>query len=471
MIAAAIALGLVAVTADPVIVGLAVALIAGVALLATPIAIIWIIFGVGLLVAGVLPIWAEGIASRSVWGIAVLGFALMALAAVVAAFNRSATSSTPAFVWITLAFLIFVTANGMLQSDSAHEVGGGFKRYFQATGLAFALAWLPLAESSVRRWVRFFLVVALIQLPWALYQLIHLVPIREAFVLAYPGMVPIDAVGGTFGSSLTGGGGSAEMATFLIIVLAFILSRLREGVLTSRQAAWLIPPVVIPLFLGETKVVVVLLPLMILALYRRELVSRPRFAIAVLLAAGTLTAAAGYAYMSIRNKSLGELFVETLRYSVQDQGHGLYKLNRTRVLTFWVDRQDASNPMPAVLGMGLGTAHELTGSVAARHAGLGIGLTAVSTLLWEHGSFGLLLFLAILLAAWRGADGLRRVDLPAWARADAAAIQAAMPLFAFYLLYRLSMLEALPFQIVFWGMLGYLAWLRRQPVSQTHWGR
>jgi hypothetical protein len=37
-----------------------------------------------------------------------------------------------------------------------------------------------------------------------------------------------------------------------------------------------------------------------------------------------------------------------------------------------------------------------------------------------------------------------------------------MPLFALYLFYRVAMLEGLPFQLVFYGLLGYLAWLARR---------
>jgi hypothetical protein len=46
-------------------------------------------------------------------------------------------------------------------------------------------------------------------------------------------------------------------------------------------------------------------------------------------------------------------------------------------------------------------------------------------------------------------------------RADAAAIQAALPMFGFFLFYKLSLLETLSIQIVFAALLGYLAWLHR----------
>ena len=46
-------------------------------------------------------------------------------------------------------------------------------------------------------------------------------------------------------------------------------------------------------------------------------------------------------------------------------------------------------------------------------------------------------------------------------RADVAAIQAALALFAVYLFFRSSLLENLSFQIVFVVLLGYLARLHR----------
>jgi DNA-binding transcriptional regulator of glucitol operon len=72
------------------------------------------------------------------------------------------------------------------------------------------------------------------------------------------------------------------------------------------------------------------------------------------------------------------------------------------------------------------------------------------------------LFLAILVLAWRTAGRLRRDAVEALVRADAAAIQVTLPLFGFYIFYRLALLESLSFQIVFAALLGYLAWLHRR---------
>lgn len=459
--------GLVAVTANPIIIGVFLGMLVGAALTLRPTWLIWLILVAGLLVAGVASIWAEGAASKAVWGISGLGFVLMGAVFFSAAARQGATVNTPAYVWLALAFLVYSALNALLHWPSIYEIFGGFKRYFQATGLLFALAWLPVGERDIRRWRKFFIFVAVIQLPWAIYELVRLVPIREGLAYVYSGLVPIDVVAGTFGSNMTKGGANAEMAAFLIIVLAFLLAHLREKTLGLGKLLLLAPFVLAPLFMGETKVVVLLLPLMFLTLYRTELLTRPHYALAGLVLAAVLTFAAGYAYVGITKQPLDRLVSETLRYNVYEKGYGGYALNRTTVLTFWAKRQGLDDPAGTLLGHGLGTAHDATGGeIARRYAGYGIGLTAASTLLWEQGVLGTTLFLAMLTFAWRTAGQIQRAGAaPPWVRADAAAIQVALPLFAFYLIYRSTLIEVMTFQIVFWLMLGYLAWLARRYAS------
>ncbi|MGQ9862314.1 MAG: hypothetical protein ACUVSD_09950 [Thiobacillaceae bacterium] len=463
----AVFFGLIASTANPILVGIGVALLVGALLFAQPTWNIWLVLLLGLLVVGVLPIWVEGLAGRAVWGVSALAFMLLLRAWWHALSVPHATRGTPAFVWLALAFILYTLFNTLWQPSTAYEALSGFKRYFQVAGLLFALAWLPIGESDVRRWRKLFVLVALVQLPWAVYELVQLVPIREGFRYAYPGLVPIDVVAGTFGANMTSGGANAEMATFLIIVLLFLLARLRQGALPKGRLLWLTPLLLAPLFLGETKVVVVLLPLAFLTLYRRELLARPHVALAGLVVGALLTVAAGYAYLTITKKNLDEQVADTLSYNVYEKGYGGYALNRTTVLSFWAERQGMHDPLGAVFGHGLGSAHDRTGGlIARRYPGYGIGLTAASTLLWEQGIAGTTLFLAMLALAWRAAARVRRQSTEAWAQADAAAIQAALPLFAFYLIYRVALLEVLPFQIVFYALLGYLAWLARRAARQ-----
>jgi hypothetical protein len=198
-------------------------------------------------------------------------------------------------------------------------------------------------------------------------------------------------------------------------------------------------------------------------LYRKQLVSRPVGALAALAFGLISTVAVTYFYLEIIDRSLESAIQDTLKYNIGDVGYGGLVLNRSTVLTFWFDRQGLHDPISAVLGNGLGAASDSTdGYISTRYRGFGIGLTAASMLLWEQGVVGFLLFISILALAWRSTNRLLSDAAPPSVRADGAAIQAALSIFFVYVFYRVTLLESLPFQIVFASVLGYLAWLCRQ---------
>lgn len=457
---AAVLMGLFAITASPIVIALAGAAIVSPMLLMRPWAAVWVLVAGGLLIAGILPIWAEGQANRVVWALSAIAFLLVFVLLARIITSPAARRETPTFVWVMLAFVAFSLINTLLQWHDAYQALSGFKRYFQAVGLMVAIAWLGVSDAQMARMRRFIVFVALMQLPWAAYELFRLVPIREATRALYPGMIPFDVVAGTFGANLTKGGANGEMATFLLIVLAFLLSRFRHRVQGAARRLWLVPFVALPLFMGETKVVVVLIPLLFLALYRRELMSRPVLGLAGLAIGALLTAGVAATYLAIVDKDLKTQVNDTLDYNVRDRGYGGLILNRTTVLTHWAGEQGLANPVSAVVGNGLGAAHDATGGhISRRYIGFGVGLTGASILLWEGGLFGLGLFLLVLALAWRAAGRVVGSAREPWVRADAEAIQAAIPLFAFYLFYRVALFEGFPFQLFFYGLLGYLAWL------------
>lgn len=457
--------GLVAVSANPLLIGFAVALILGTAFLFRPGWIIWLILIFGLLVIGILPLYIhEGFAARSAWSISILGFFLMCVAFLKLLATPGMYKVTPAFIWLSLLFFGYAILSTVANWHSAGEFLGGAKRYFQMWGFIFALCWLALDAQSINRWQKFILCVALVQLPLAVYQLLTWVPLRESIKNAYPNMVPIDVVAGTFGSSITGGGASAEMAVFLIIILGFLLARRMESVLSPGYFAVLTPVIIAPLFLGETKAVLVMLPLMYLVLNRRKIFTQLRTWLLSFAAIMLVTIIAGYAYLSFMpEKNREELIADTIEYNFQDKGYGGYALNRTTTIIFWAQRQQASDPVAFIFGNGLGASHTATGGhVAVHYPNYGIDLTAAPTLLWDLGLTGFILFIAILISAWRCANRLINASASAAIRADATAVQAALALIAFYLFYRVGILELLSFQIVFTVLLGYLAWLHRQ---------
>jgi len=471
----AILFGLVSTTANLILISFTVALFVGGFLLNRPIWIVWIVLSSGLLVLGILPIYNDSLDSKAGWAISLLCFILMALAFFKSLTTPDTRKGTPAFIWLLFVFFVYTVGNSIVQCYSAEEFVSGFKRYFQLWGLLFALCWMAFDERHIRLWRKFFLIVALVQLPFAVYELIALVPRREAMVESIPGMVPIDVVAGTFGSSIYGGGNSGEMSTFLVIVLAFLLSQRMQKTLSFGRFVLLMPWILAPLFLGETKAVIVMLPLAFMVLYRRELLVRPHYGLMSLIVGSLLAVCMGYVYMSVSKMSMDEMIADTLRYNVYETGYGSNLLNRTTVLTFWANQQGAHDPVSFVFGNGLGSSHQNPegqgGHIEVRYPYYGIGLTGASTLLWETGVFGCGLLIAVFSCAWSAAGRLYRESISPIVRADASAIQAALSLFACHLFYNASLLEAVSFQMVFAAVLGYLAWLYRRHVAPLVWSR
>ncbi len=459
----AILVGMISTTANLIVISVAGALLGGVFLLNRLAWIIWLVLLLGLLVVGPAPLYNPTFDPKAGWPIQILCFYLMLVALFNVATTPKSRQETPLFVWLMLVFFMYGVLNSIAHWHSALEFFGGIKRYFQMWGLLFALCWLGFDERRVQRWQTFFIIVALAQLPFAVYELIAWVPLREAMRNSLPGMVPIDIVAGTFGSTIYGGGASGEMSTFLVIVVAFLLARRMQKTISTGRFVWLTLWVLAPLFVGETKAVIIMLPLMFLAIFRRELLARPHYGVMALIVGTLLTVSMGYAYLNITQMSLDKLFADTLSYNLYEKGYGVNYLNRTTVLTFWANHQGAQDPVSFVFGNGLGSAHEKTGGhVGVRYPGYGIGLTAASTLLWDTGMFGCILIVAIFTLAWQAAGRLYRESTRPMVKADATAIQASLLLFAFHIFYRLDLLETVSIQIVFASVLGYLSWLYRR---------
>lgn len=452
--------GLLATTANPIIIVLGVGAIFGILIIKKPAINVWLILALGLLFVGIVPLWTEGFATKVSWVVSILGFLMLFSTLFSLLVNRESRKNTAPFVWIGLAFFIHCVIFGLVNWYSPVEFISGIKRYFQVISLLFVFSWIGFTEAQVSRWLKFMVFVVIAQLPWALYQLMMLVPIRESIKYAYPGMVPIDVVAGTFGASLHGGGSSGDMAIFLVIIVGFILAQINEPMLKKKKLLLFMPFALVPLFLGETKIVVIILPIIFLMVYRKELIRRPIFALFSMLIGAVITFSTVAAYSIYHGDSVDSSISDTVDYNLQQTGYGGNYLNRTTVLSFWYSNQGLHDPIGFVLGNGIGSAHSSTGGhVAAKFIGYGIDLNTASTLLWEQGALGTSLFVLIFVSAWNAAGKLSRAIESPVERAHVYAIQCALPILLIYLVYRVSFLENLPFQVFFYLMLGYLSHL------------
>jgi len=454
---AAVFFGLLAVTESPVMIGLGVAMVLGPVMLLKPDLTVWIILVVGFLM-GILS--ASQQLGKLTWIVSMLSTLLL----LPALLNLMWTSERklPGFLRLALLFLFFSAFSGAVNWYSLEEFVGGFKHYFQTFGLMLALTLIMFTPENYARWRKFLLIAALLQFPFALYELLILVPMRGGIGLSSE---TTDVVAGTFGANLQGGSPNSVMVIFLFITMAFLVARWRVGLVKNRTFYFCVLLCLLPLGMGETKFAVVILPVVGVSLLRLDLMRNPFKYLPAIVGMAALTALLGYIYVVLMmHSTLSDVIDTTLRYNIGKQGYSrTMVLNRFTSLTFWFKQQSLNDPFSFLLGNGLGSSYTSTsgiiGHLGFKYLNYGINLTAASTILWDTGVIGFTMYTGIFVAAWFAAGRLyKQVDDPA-VRADALAIQASTLIFLFSLLYSDSIVNLVSMELIYAVVLGYLGYL------------
>lgn len=463
--------GVVVATGNLILIGLAVGVILGVLLLNSIGVAVWIILVGALLIAGPLGMHFSQL-TRVSWLFSILGFFVLGASALYEGTNRDPhRPAMPVFVVLALLFVVYAIGTLVASEVTLTEGVSAFKRYFQYWGLTVILAVVAFPARTVRRWLVFMLLLAIVQLPFALYQRLVLAPRRFNMP---NGVLPIDIVAGTFEGSLTGGASNNVMAFFVIAAIAGLLCLYRESMVRG-PILWLLLGVVgAPLALGETKLALLLLPAALFFVYSDLIRKRPVAFVGGAIAAAVALAVLGYSYLVLHNTDQRELTVqqrldENLEYNVGSRGYyGGASLNRGNVVQFWWHEHGANDPVGTVFGHGLGSSFGASGPVDPggpmdrRYPGYAIGLTAVSALLWDVGLLGTLLYMSMFLAAFIAARQLTARASPGLDRAMCRTFQAVvamMPVMLFSLDLHLMMPSI---QVLTAFTLGLIAWRWRR---------
>ncbi len=455
--------GLISVTANPIFIGLAVGLVGGTFLLAIPKKTIFLVIALGLATPALLDMIGFGF-HRMLWAISMMALLLWVPGLLnLFSFNPEHKKNIPLFIWLALVFVVYALTVTLAQLYGLGELFAGFKRYFQTFGLLLALVTLANTQKNFDLWLKLLLIIALLQLPFALFERFILVPLRGG--LAAGGQAT-DIVAGTMGANLGGGSPNAIMVTFVLIAFAFVFSRWKAGLVEPSRAALLTGILLLPLALGETKVVVVILPLLAIVLLRKDIMQEPAKYIPVLGLMLMLTAILAYVYVYLMlDSTFGEAITGILRYNVQEVGYGTSLLNRTTVMTFWAKFHGWHDPISFLFGHGLGSSYGNgfdAGHIARLYPNYGINLTTVSTLLWDLGIIGLIIYVSIYLSAWVQIGNVWRKTTSPQVKADCMALQAGISLTLFFLIYSDSQVNLLVHEIIIAVMLGYAAFLHQQ---------
>jgi hypothetical protein len=394
------------------------------------------------------------------WLISLLSFSLLPLP-IFLLYKRPKTCG---FIWLTIAFIVYSAICSLMQWHTLDQLIAGTKRYYQGLGVLFTLAFVSFAPSQILRWKTNLVALAFLQLPFAIWEFVVLVPLRGGLDA---GGEATDVVAGTFGANLEGGSANAEMSAFVLIVFIFFLARWRAGLISRGRALIICSLCLAPLALGETKIVVILLPIMVLTLLRKGFMKDPWRHSASIATCALLTVGLAYVYITIMDRNTVSESIDLLtQYNMGDVGYGGNILNRMTVLTFWWDRHSLSDPVSILFGHGLGSSFwgdnsPIPGHIAVLYPNYGIGLTTASTLLWDLGALGLVLHLAIFVGAWIAANKLWSQTPDKSLQTEALAIQASIACFVLFIFYRDSGVNLLAYEVVVGGVLGYLAYLCR----------
>jgi hypothetical protein len=451
---------LLSVSGNPILIGLGASMVVGPILLLMPEVTVWTVLIVGLLF-GILS--ASPKLGKIGWGVSVLSLMLMAPSLITIMWSKR--ERLPGFLvigWLFMGFAVFVT---IVQWYSIGEFVAGYKRYFQAYGLMMALATITFSPMAFKRWQKFLVFVGLMQFPAALFELVVLVPMRHS-----TGSDATDVIAGTFGANLEGGSPNSVMVIFIFIALAFFIARWRAGLMKSSLFFPLAFVTALPLVMGETKVAVFMVPVVGAVLLREDFMKAPlRYLPAVFLTI-FLTIALCYVYVVfIMHSNFNDVYQATYRYNLGNQGYATGQiLNRSSVITFWLQKQSWGDPLSFLMGNGLGSSYTgfgpmaVSGHLGTKYFIYGINLTAASTLLWDTGIIGLSLFVAFFISAWFAAVKLRRRTADPRVKADALAIEVAISLFGMFILYSDSMVNLLSIELIYAVVLGYLGYLMKQ---------
>lgn len=433
---------------------------------ATPGGLLWISLVGGLLVAGLLELYLPNLQIIR-WAFAGAAV-LLPISAIVRNMLARSSRITPMptlFYW-AMAFIVIAILTTVLNWYGVGSAIYGWKSYFQVWGLLVGLALLRQTPVLLTQLPKIFLVFGLLQIPFALHQFVYLVPQRVGL---QHGIVPVDIVVGTFGASLMGGGANAALAVFQVFLSGVVLALWRTGAISRFWAFVLVSLLLVPIFINESKISVLYVILVFAIVFRAEIFERPlRFlAMSGLVSAVALGLVFSYASLheSSKYKKPQDLIEHVVEQNTQEGvGYGTYSLNRMTTLRFWAEERKRYNVVNFLIGHGLGQSRdersllEFSQTMAvSRYFGMGIGLTTLSSLLWDVGVIGLVVMLGMFVSAFRLAGKLSRHSATSpWDRGWFQGIQAGIAVLTLSLAHKNFLVFHMEFQTFVLFLMGYL---------------
>jgi len=379
---------------------------------------------------------------------------------------RESISQLVVLLLLYVMTLVFASAvNGV----SLPQAIVGFRNYFPYLGVAALLIWGELKPETGRFLLRLLIGIALLQVPFALYEFLVVGQWRSA----QRGAVgrSDEAIVGTFGGNVLTGGYTGEMAAFLVMAIVFVAALKRDRLISGWATAVMIFLMLVPILLAETKVALILIPILFGVAFFTDLRRNPKFALISVIFGGVLVSAIAATYY-VKYWGEGAVAAQQLGYSF-DPDFMVTPDHRGRVGTvvhWYRVNVEHGDFIQAVIGHGVGSSLEGSLTIglgsAVRKFGLGLDAHAMSRLLWDGGVLTLTLFVFIgLRSSWIALTLANRRLAPGPDRAAATFCGAAALGMTMMIPYQMSILGGSAMQFLFWFVIGYIEMLRRRVVA------
>lgn len=351
------------------------------------------------------------------------------------------------------------------------QIVAASKSLFMFGGLWVFFSRVSLNDEEMKNWLKLVLGIGLIQWIPAIYQYVF---VRSYRIETGLGTVEAsDSVVGTFGGSMEGGGLTAVLAFYLVLLLIAMASLASEKIIRTKHYLLTSLFLLAPLFIMEVKVIFFYLPVGMIVLFRKSIFKSPLKAIlgsaSIVIFMGIMLVAYQYFHWSAQGGDLVSNFEKSFAYSFQKEGGYFAQqtgaLTRVGALDFWLTEHSGKNYIKIFIGHGLGaskTRGQLQGEMAYIYFPKNIDQTGLALMLWDVGVLGVLSLYAILLAMyWRTNYLIKMAPAHHWKKALARTLNAAIPLFGMATLYRNDIPYAAPMMFILFSVFGLSAWLRR----------
>lgn len=387
--------------------------------------------------------------------------------------NRLNLNVDSAVMFWSLMFILVLCCSAIAQQVDVPTALISIKGYLQVWGVLFALALLPWKQEQMNKLPLFFLLVALVQVPFVLHQYFVLVPMRQG-ISNVKGLVPIDIVSGTFGGKLDHGGANAALTILCFIVASGLLSLWKNKLIPTGRFVVLIALVAFPAFINSTKISMLYMFVILLFLYRDEILAHPlkfvmRFSVAILLCAVVAYSVISSLPENAQVSSFSDLYEQTYKYNVADDNIRDNNLSRSGAIKSWLDPVRAHTFKEVIIGYGIGSSRMLDSRAGKRVSNAinierPTGVTALAAILWETGLAGLIAVTMMFVSAFSVASRLewqyRRHDFH---RCVFSALQCGLVIMFISLGHKSFFTFHIGFQTMFAAIFGYLIYWERQP--------